>query len=120
LKNLLEEVERERRLWSDESFDHPDQSSAFPEWLKSRYGLQNLLSPAELWLLHKPESTEGRPSVNPVELRLKQKEEDRAIERKLKEGALALLVSSLGLLVSTRNLYESTLLKWSLFGRTPG
>ncbi|MGH9960733.1 MAG: hypothetical protein ACREBC_27030 [Pyrinomonadaceae bacterium] len=102
LKNLLEEVERERILWGD--FELP----GLPEWLKSHSGAQNLLSSAERWLLPKPQSTEGRPSLNPVELRLKQKEEDWARERKLKESALVLIVSSLGSLISTRNLYEST------------
>jgi hypothetical protein len=111
LKNLVAEVEREKRLWSDEPFHLPDKSSPFHEWLKSRYGLQNLLSPAERWLLQKHESTEGRASLNPVELRLRQREEDRAMERKLKENALALIVSSLASLMSSKNLYESTLSK---------
>lgn len=100
LKNLLEEMERARRLWSDKRFD-------LPEWWKSLPG-------ADSWLSTKSESIEKRrPStpLNAVELRLELEQKDRERERKLIEEDLAFIVSSLGLLISIRDLYESTLSK---------
>ena len=97
LKNLLEEVKRERRLWSNEPFD-------LLEWLKTLPG-------ADSWLSTKSESTEKRrpsPPLNAVELRLEQEQEERELERKLKGDNLALITSSLGSLISTIKLYEST------------
>jgi len=120
LKNLLEEVERERRLWSDEPSELPDKPFELPECLKRYSGTESLLSPAERWLsrMHQLESTEGRPlsslerilkqKTEKLELAAKQYMERMAIERSLKASALGLIVSSLGLLISTRNLYEST------------
>lgn len=97
LKNLLVEVEREKRLWSSKPFE-------LPEWWKS-------LTEAESRLPTKPESTEKRrPSstLNAVELGWEGKQRAKALEMKLKEIVLAGIVSSLGLLISTRKLYEST------------
>lgn len=97
LKNLLDEVERERRLWSSKPF-------GLPEWWKG-------LTEAENRLPTRPESTDKRrPSstLNAVELGWERKQRAKALEMELKEIALAGIVSSLGLLISTRKLYEST------------
>ncbi len=98
LKNLFEEVERERRLWRDAPLE-------FPEWMKNLPGTDN-------WLSTNSESTpKKRPSssLNAVELRLEQEQEERKLEMELKESDLAKIVSSLGLLIIYRKEYESVL-----------
>lgn len=96
LKKLLENVEKERRLWSDFKL-------RLPELWKNLPG-------ADSWPSTRP-AQKKRPShsLNPVELRLEQEEKDRELERKLKESALAEIVSELDSLIASVHQYESAL-----------
>jgi hypothetical protein len=78
LNKLHEEVEGVRRLWGDKPF-------------------------SEFTYKSRPPS-----SPDAIELRWQQEQQEREQQRKLMEGDLALIVSSLGVLISTRNLYEAT------------
>lgn len=84
----------------------PDAGAELKDLLKDvEVGRGILLGP-----LLTPESTEGQSSsLNPFELMLKRKREARALERISYTSDLALIASSLGSLISTRNLYESAL-----------
>jgi hypothetical protein len=98
LKDLLEEVGKERRLRSGNIGSIPE------EW-------QSLLG-KDRWLSTEPQSSQKKglsPYLSAVELELEQREKERETERKLVESRLALIVSSLNLLITRRNQYRAAL-----------
>lgn len=98
LKKLREEVEEERELWSD--FELP----ALPEWWKRATGAGSWLSPDSEFI----EKSRSPSPPNALELKWEREQREREQQRKLREDELALIVSSLGFLISTRDLYEAT------------
>lgn len=109
LKNLLEEVKREKKLWSNYSFDPP-------EWWKrltgeeawsphlSEFGQTRTSSLLDLEngslgeMLKEP--SQKNPFLNALELKEAQRQQDMELERRLNESELALIVSSLEVLIT--------------------
>ena len=93
LKNLLEEVEKEKRLLQSNA-------SSNQEAPRFRHSVENLLSPMERLVLE--------PIIEEQERLKRQYEKNEATKRSLKASALGLIVLYLGSLISTIKLYEST------------
>jgi hypothetical protein len=119
LKTLLEEVEKEKRLWSTYSFEPP-------EWWKHFTGEDNRLpSESEVGQTKKPsfpdlenktlkslddlfkrEPSQKSSFLSALELKEEQRKKDMELERGLNESELAVLASSLESLIATCRLYQ--------------